>query len=311
MKCYHVSNLFHDMISRRRIWPSLKAYLESFKGASLKAHQAEKHACQVSYILEIIVSQFDHAHDEIADLMERKILHKEWLPNTGRTYLNSLKLYTRYLITLASIGQNSCDVPKLQAINASISNWSKSLIKKEIMRPKDTVSNLVNPDDIQAYIGSNRASEAATLLSSPCVATQSTHTKSRNYLLTRIAFTNCHRTGCLTNMTLAQFYSGEKNVRNGHHVVCVSEHKTSSTYGPAEVVLDEDLYQDCLKYIKSYRKKSDSEFVFLSWNGKQMDSGLDADALSTELGHAGVEKKVRRCCIWWNDEAYVKKKTRT
>ena len=56
--------------------------------------QAEKHAVQASYLLKDLTEPLDCAAGSIADMVEAWLTKGDWLPNTCRTYINSLKKYS-------------------------------------------------------------------------------------------------------------------------------------------------------------------------------------------------------------------------
>jgi len=80
-----------------------QTFLISFRGGSLKQQQAEKHALQVSYLMRHVSTTLDEAHQPIASVIERKLSTGDWLPNTARTCLNSLKLFLKYVALMSPI----------------------------------------------------------------------------------------------------------------------------------------------------------------------------------------------------------------
>ena len=230
----------------------------------------------------------DEASQIVANRIETKLESKEWLPNTARTYVNSLKLFLKYLLMMSLGNHYDYSSDKLRLFEASLGSWLKSLVKKDKQRPRDS-SEIINPDDIMAYMTSSRAHSATKLCKTSGAKSHTNHTSVRNFLMMRVALANCHRTGCIINMQLVDF--NQASQRNEHYVISVTDHKTSNTYGPAEVVMDKELYGDMKRYITHYRVATDVPFLFVTWNGTQLDSGAVAGALTTELGHAGVEKR--------------------
>ena len=79
-------------------------------------------------------------------------------------------------------------------------------------------------DDITAYINCQRHKDAARVMESASAVTQTSHTIVRNNIIFRLAVANAHRTGCLTNLTVAEFQKAVE--RAGHFVVLVHDHKT-------------------------------------------------------------------------------------
>ena len=115
------------------------------------------------------------------------------------------------------------------------------------------------------------------------------HTLARNFLILKLAISNYHRTGCLKNMTPAQFVNAEKSIKRGDYIIEFQHHKTRSTYGKAEVIVDTDFIQ--VDEQLHFRPVSDSPYFFLTWTGAQQDSGNIINSLSIELVFVGVEKK--------------------
>ena len=265
-----------------------KTYLTSFEGGGLKQCHADKHAANVFYILKDTSENIDEAHDYASRLIKRKVDDIEWLPNTAKTYVNSLKLFIRFCQQMSTRGSFDYNVDKLIMFEKSTNMWLKTLFKKENKRMKNT-TDIVNPNDIQSYLKSKRAQLAQQKIACGNCTTKADHTLVRNNLLMRVALSNCQRTGCITNMTTKDFKAAE--IRINHYIVKVEDHKTSTTYGPAEVIMDRTLYHDVANYIAHFRPISACPYIFLTFNATQMDSGTVAAALTMELGHAGVEKR--------------------
>ena len=64
------------------------------------------------------------------------------------------------------------------------------------------------------------------------------------------------------------------------------------------MVVFQELYVQLQTYFAIFRPQSgQSREVFLNWSGAPMDSGSVIHALSTEISHAGVEKKLSYTAI--------------
>ena len=106
-----------------------------------------------------------------------------------------------------------------------IDNWRKSLAKKSKEQDHNNDENLVNPDDLQLYLKSQRSKEAKQMLAHGIYENSlQAHTQVRNNLLFRISVANFHRPGCITNMKIEEFQSSES--RSGDRVIRVADHKT-------------------------------------------------------------------------------------
>ena len=106
-----------------------------------------------------------------------------------------------------------------------------------------------------------------------------------------LVFSNGHRTGCITNLTLGEFRDGKNQVKAGHHVIFVREHKTRRTYGAADLIIMPEMYKFMETYADLCRPASESMSLFLNWGGAKMDAGSVTNALSSELKCAGINKQ--------------------
>ena len=285
--------------------PKFTDYITSFGGGAVSSTQSSKHRDQVSYLLSVGATKIDSPQFllDLADIIDRK-LYKEWQPNTVRAYLNSLRLFIRFLnhMTLLNISEFDYNVTMLTALDDQCVTWMRSLSKAYRKSKGGKSANqegYINPSDLQAYMQSTRAGQAVSLLTSVPRddVTMAEHTLARNYLIFCLAMANCQRTGCLTNLTLQEFADGREQVRRGDHIVMVAHHKTSTKYGPATLVVRKELYSQIESYIKHFRPSAISpdshpKDLFVNWGGSSMDASSVIHALRTELGHAGVEKKL-------------------
>lgn len=107
--------------------------------------------------------------------------------------------------------------------------------------------------------------------------------------MTQIVLTNACRAGVLANMTVDQFNKGRNIKENEHYVVSVKEHKTTSTHGPARVVLNKSLYiwLDLYKLRPKVSPSSDALFIF--WNGEHLMSGHVSRAIRASWKKAGLD----------------------
>ena len=276
-------------------------FLVSFGGGGLSHQQATKHMDQASYMVRERTSRIDSPSFviDVAAVIDRN-LKKKWQPNTLRTYLNSLRQFVDFLeqMTVLEIEDFEYNTTVLRALNQQCLKWLRSATKEE-KKNKSTKNKTeeenINPQDFQAYMTSERAKTARKLLSSPDrMVTMTNHTLCRNYLLMCVALTNCQRTGCLLNLTVEEFVEGQNYIKRGKHILEVRNHKTAGKYGPANMVLSTELYIQIQTYIAVYRPRSspNTRQLFLNWSGSPMDSATVIHALSTELSHAGVEKRL-------------------
>ena len=91
-----------------------------------------------------------------------------------------------------------------------------------------------------------------------------------------------------------EFADGREQVQRGDHIVVVAQHKTSAKYGPATLVMSK-LYAQMESYIKHFWPSAVStethpKNLFINWGGSSMDPRSVMHALTTVLGHTGIEK---------------------
>jgi len=94
----------------------------------------------------------------------------------------------------------------------------------------------------------------------------------RDIIIMTIMITHGHRTGVITNATTNEFQNAPRD-EDGTHVVFVNKHKTSSTYGPAPLVLNTDVHNLLKTHISQRASLTRStEYLFCHHNGQQMTS---------------------------------------
>ena len=273
----------------------------------MKPEQATKHLQQVNYLVSS--NKFEMDDDgfvtNLKEFIEKKLKDRSWAINTLRTYLNSLLKFSHYLTKMNRLGlpnYSNVNANNLELLRTFINEWTNSLNKKSNEESKNKAkemshdNNKVKPDDIQRYTESNRAQLATKILSSErdvilATLNSSTHNLLRNYLIMNLVFSNGHKTGCITNLTLAEIRDGKAHVKSGHHIIFVWDHKTRRTYGAADLVISPKIYHYIETYVDLCRPASESTAVFLNWGGAKMDSGSVTNALSAELRHAGINKQ--------------------
>ena len=270
----------------------------SFKGGSKTPIVALKHVEQINYLLQATENDISEGEFvlKLGDIINQKLKEKTWAPNTVRTYINSLALFAGFCKTMLALGiPRYCHFTagQLEALQSQLTNFRKSCVKlayrRELEKEEDA-GKKVNPDDISAYLGSERVKETRALLQRPPpIMRMGSYTQVRNYLLFRLALSNCSRLGVLKNVTLKEMT--EARLKRETYVVKVADHKTCKTSGPAELIVPEDVYRHITQFIKLFRQPSSNPEVFVNWTGSKMDSSTVTNALTTELGQAGVGKR--------------------
>ena len=105
---------------------------------------------------------------------------------------------------------------------------------------------------------------------------QPEYTLVRDYLLTLICINNRSRSGMLANMTLGELNKGTKE--DECFVVRVKDHKTFTTHGPVNIVLESVLFKYVSIFIEKFKNQLDGVStdanapVFMTWNNGKMKS---------------------------------------
>jgi len=257
---------------------------------------------QVYYVEKLhskLTQPLDGCHSELMQIIDTQFC-TVWKANTCRAYLNSLRMFVKYLMTSTEHRQlHDCSsLLKLLTIIAQLrSRLYNHFVKERITKRK--VQSIednggVNPADFQGYFMSDHVNNTKTLLQQKddVIVTKKKHTAVRNFIMMCIAMKNPHRTGTLMNMAINEVKDAKERLKNGCNVILISNHKTSNCYGPAEVICDTDLYSYLTVYVQQFRPATEVPQCFVTWPGQPMDHSIVIQALSSELGHAGIEKRL-------------------
>jgi len=94
----------------------------------------------------------------------------------------------------------------------------------------------------------------------------------RDLIIMQILLSHGHRTGVIMNSKVSEFESASMD-ETGMHTMFVANHKTSSTYGPAPIVMDEDVYVGLRTHLKQRVCLTGStDILFAHHNGHVMTS---------------------------------------
>jgi len=167
---------------------------------------------------------------------------KKALPGSIKKYISSLRDFIKFLIQSRS---HEFSVTKMIQTDTKLEQWRKNYRRR---------------DRLQSH--KRKADDRLMLIDKNQVATYdaSAHKQQK-------------RSGVVVNMTMEE-YKGKSTIGNQHHIP-VWNHKTVETYGPAPVLLKQDLFQRLKVFVQIIRPKLIvicSDAVFLSWAGHQMQS---------------------------------------
>jgi hypothetical protein len=115
-------------------------------------------------------------------------------------------------------------------------------------------------------------------------------TEARNVLLTLILFRSAQRSGCLAGLTLGEFGSAESVGDNQDQmIISVSNHKTFTTHGHANIVVDKELYKLMKIYARHIRPLSTN---FKTMRMEEERSPFFITRLSTPLDNGYVSQAI-------------------
>ena len=276
-------------------------FLTSCKGWFQSEQQALRHVNNVSAVLRVTSCgpEDSRFRQTLIDVITEKVSDKTWAPNTAKTYLNSVRVYLKFISKCQAMNVAEFSDYNQSVLNSVIDDILDSkrglerMVKKN--KPTPNATQYVNPSDLGHYLISAKVTAVKHMLTQQTPVVECTPADTlaiRNYVIFCIVVANGCRTGCITNMTLEEFETGSEIIRAGHHIVKVASHKTASVYGPAEIVFTPDMYRDAQQYIENFRPKSEDPHLFVNLTGSQMSAGTVSNALTRELRRAGVDKKL-------------------
>ena len=226
---------------------------------------------------------------------------KNYKADTVRKYLNSLRDFCQFIVA-EEIEIPNMTFAKVNALKAKVDLWSKRYRKasKERFweRAEEDYEMLVTPEQIDQYERSNHARAAIKLFgnySSRYCSNQlnlQDYCRMRDYLFCKIHFTTGHRSGVTAHMNLKEFGKALRQGDENSFVIKVRDHKTFSSHGYAQVVLEAYIYGWLQIYVNKVRCQLDvkSDKVFLAWTGNAMDSGDISRRIHELWKKAGIYK---------------------
>ena len=170
---------------------------------------------------------------------------------------------------------------------------------KEIFWEKqgEDLKNLITPEKIHEFakteFARNQVKTIGQLIENhneaPALG-QKEYCDLRNFLFIHILSQNEHRSGVLTNSTLAEYK--KMTCVDGTYMVAVKEHKTFSQHGQANLCFDESLKAWVDIYVDHARSQvatgNESSALFLNWKGGKMSSSDLSTALTRAWRKAGT-----------------------
>ena len=145
------------------------------------------------------------------------------------------------------------------------------------VREAEDYRMLVTPEQVQSYERSDHAMLAKELFQqlklTKRAVTQTEYCCVRDHMYSVIHFGTGHRSGVSANLLMSEFRKA--TFINGSYDICVWNHKTVKTYGPAGIVLTPLHYTWLKTFVENIRSQltCKASNVFLSWTGAKQKSG--------------------------------------
>lgn len=268
----------------------LNTFENWLKGAD-GGKRGDRSAVQCRRQVELVISYVDNSNPTINNILHKNTLRDNWLnkfdkekkPGTVKSYLGSLNQFYSFLkCEKVDVGVSS---EQLTSLSDQIKLWTKSFRKESNHRfwekRMEDMSSMRTPEQIKEFETAEIARTAIRLLgeyqeSEIGSPSQPEYTLVRDYLLTLICINNGSRSGTLANMTLGEFNKGTKE--DECFVVRVKDHKTFTTHGPVNIVLESVLFKYVSIFIEKFRNQLDGVStdanapIFMTWNNGKMKS---------------------------------------
>lgn len=197
-------------------------------------------------------------------------------PGTVKAFLHGLKAFADFLEWRDDI--NSVSLNVVTTMRQCAARWLKTVSKAGKARHQQfryeesqKIDKLIA--SIPQLLTTRRAKQAkALLLSEKTNITVEQFYDSRDLIILSILLSHGHRTGVIINATRNEFSEAPMH-EDGKQTIFVSNHKTSSTYGPAPIVLDLQLSNLLHAHIRQrVSVTGDTNQLFATHNGNKMTS---------------------------------------
>lgn len=197
-------------------------------------------------------------------------------PGTVKAFLHGLKAFADFLEWREDIHLVSPRV--LTTMRQCADRWLKTVAKAGKTRHQQfryeesqRIDKLIT--SIPHLLTTRRAKQAKILLlSDETNITVEQFQDSRDIIILLILLSSGHRTGVIINATRNEF-SDAPMPDHGKQTIFVSNHKTSSTYGPLPIVLDVELSNMLQSHIRQrVSVTGDSTVLFATPSGRKMTS---------------------------------------
>lgn len=265
------------IVNDRKCVADFKAWLSSLDGGSREKSTADVYGNAAMCILGNLggISELHRCKDlGINGGYFEYLLGSGMQPGTVKAFLHGLKAFADFLEWRDVSSLVSPRV--ITTMRQCATRWLKTVSKAGKARHQQfryeesqKIEKLIN--SISQLLTTTRAKMAKKLLfSEETNITVEQFQDTRDIIILSILLGHGHRTGVIINATRDEFCDAPVH-EHGKQTIFVSDHKTSSTYGPAPIVLDTELSNMLQAHIRQRRSVTgDSSVLFATHNGHKM-----------------------------------------
>ncbi len=197
-------------------------------------------------------------------------------PGTVKAFLHGLKTFADFLEWRDDM--NSVSPRVIKTMRQCAARWLITVSKVGKARQQEfhyeesqKIDKLIT--SVPQLLNTRRAKQAKALLFSKAMnITVEQFQDSRDIIILSILLSHGHRTGVIINATRSEFSDAPIH-EHGKQTMFVSNHKTSSTYGPAAIVMNTELSNMLHAHIRQRLSiTGDTNVLFATHNGHKMTS---------------------------------------
>lgn len=274
------------------------AYLMSPDGGQRERKSSLQAVSEVRTVVNVLGGQLINLFNKnkIRDDFFVNYLDKKSKPATSKHYMSSLISFMEFAVSegleLPELGVDDFITAKLR-LHKWRKTYNKVIDEQRWDREEAQMELLVSPDQWATFECSELARNAVKLLGTASeseVFTMLEYTNVRDYLMTVIALQNAHRAGVASNLTLEEFGKRKLDDSGQNILIKVKYHKTKSTHGPAVICIPVQKARLLELFVKYLRPQvpGQANQVFVSWNGKPLESGSVSKQIHSIWTRSGV-----------------------
>ena len=290
-------------------------HLKHAEGGMLSKGQSLIHVRRV----HIVMDTLDKNGDDIKCLAWKKgmqvwdkfcapnLKNKTKTGNTIKTYLKSLEIFSLfnekgdfYDCSILSEMEKAF----LSQLQSRMATYRKSVHRRtageKCTREVEESFNAMTTEDLKSIKESGLKQKAVKLLGKSLehhVLSRTEFTLVRDFLLVTMLYENGSRPGPLETAKVSRFEKAIYTSSQERWTMVVDEHKTTRRYGPAELVMDNQLYGYVKIYVQNIRPayvhNGLEDALFIKEDGKPFEPGTIGKRVAEFFKKAGVREDIR------------------